>query len=127
MKRGLFLLMGGLFTLSLVVSLLLWAPSSAHASSTYDINTLVGKVASVNGTAGLQIRMSAFLQQEADAGEVGATGSSSPITSTFVLSSSLDGSSVLSPDVTVNQDTAAASQNEAELARDPHKPQPGDT
>src|SRR5258708_9704963 len=66
--------------------------------------------------------MSAFLQQEADAGEVGATGSSSPITPTFVLSSSLDGSSVVSPDVTVNQDTAAASQNETNIAVDPNNP-----
>lgn len=123
MKRGLFLLMGGLFTLSLVVSLLLWAPSGAHASSTYDINTLAGKVASVNGTAGLQIRMSAFLQQEADAGEVGATGiSSPPISPTFVLSSPLDGTSVQSPDVTVNQDTAAATQNETNIAVDPNNP-----
>src|SRR5258707_13003327 len=123
MKRGLFLLMGGLFTLSLVVSLLLWAPSSAHASSTYDINTLAGKVASVNGTAGLQIRMSAFLQQEADAGEVGATSiSSPPITPAFVQSSPLDGTSVQSPDVTVNQDTAAASQNETNIAVDPNNP-----
>jgi hypothetical protein len=73
MKRRLFLLIGGLFSLSLVVSLLLWAPSGAHASSTYNINTLAGKVASVNGTAGLQIRMSAFLQQEADAGSRSAS------------------------------------------------------
>src|SRR5258707_3547058 len=123
MKRGLFLLMGGLFTLSLVVSLLLWAPSSAHASSTYDINTLAGKVASVNGTAGLQIRMSAFLQQEADAGEVGATSiSSPPITPAFVQSRPLDGTSVQSPDVTVNQDTAAPTQNETNIAVDPNNP-----
>lgn len=122
MKHRLFLLFGTLFSLSLVVSLLLWVPNRAQASSSYDINTLAGKVASVNGTAGLQIRMSAFLQQEADAGEVGATGSSSPITPTFVLSSSLDGSSVVSPDVTVNQDTAAASQNETNIAVDPNNP-----
>ncbi len=122
MKHRLFLLLGTLFSLSLVVSLLLWMPNKAQASSSYDINTLAGKVASVNGTAGLQIRMSAFLQQEADAGEVGATSSSSPITPTFVLSSSLDGSSVVSPDVTVNQDTAAASQNETNIAVDPNNP-----
>jgi hypothetical protein len=79
-------------------------------------------VASVNGTAGLQIRMSAFIQQEADAGEVGATGSSDPITPTFVLSSSLDGTTVQAPDVTVNQDTAAATQNETNIAVDPNNP-----
>jgi hypothetical protein len=122
MKRRLFLLLGTLFSLSLVVSLLLWMPSGAHASTSYDINTLAGKVASVNGTAGLQIRMSGFLQQEADPGEAGATGSPSPITPTFVLSSSLDGTSVLPPDVTVNQDTAAATQNETAIAVDPNKP-----
>jgi hypothetical protein len=119
MKRRLFLLMGELFSLSLIVSLLLWAPSGAHASSTYDINTLAGKVASVNGTAGLQIRMSAFLQQEADAGEVGAS-SPGAITPVNVLSSPLDGTSVLAPDVTVNQDTAAATQNETAIAVDPN-------
>ena len=122
MKRRLFLLLGTLFSLTLVASLLLWMPSGAHASTSYDINTLAGKVASVNGTAGLQIRMSAFIQQEADAGEVGATGSSSPITPTYVLSSPLDGTSVQAPDVTVNQDTAAAAQNETAIAVDPNNP-----
>src|SRR6266699_69052 len=122
MKRRLFLLLGTLFSLSLVVSLLLWMPSGAHASTSYDINTLAGKVASVNGTVGLQTRMSAFLQQEADAGEVGATGSPSPITPAFVLSSPLDGTTVQGPDVTVNQDTAAATQNETAIAVDPNNP-----
>src|SRR6266568_900845 len=122
MKRRLFLLLGTLFSLSLVVSLLLWMPSGAHASTSYDINTLAGKVASVNGTVGLQTRISAFLQQEADAGEVGATGSPSPITPTFVLSSPLDGTTVQGPDVTVNQDTAAATQNETAIAVDPNNP-----
>src|SRR5690242_13563495 len=105
MKRRLFLLLGGLFSLSLVMSFLLWVPSGAHASGSYNINTLAGKVASVNGTAGLQTRMSAFLQQEADAGEVGASNPGA-ITPANVLSSPLDGTSVLAPDVTVNQDTA---------------------
>ncbi len=121
MKRRLFLLIGGLFSLSLVASLLLWSPSGAHASNTYNINTLAGKVASVNGTAGLQIRMSAFLQQEADAGEIGAS-SQGAITPKYVLSSPLDGNAVGSPDVTVNQDTAAASQNETNIAVDPNNP-----
>src|SRR5258708_7519223 len=119
MKHRLFLVLGTLFSLSLVVSLFLWMPSGAHASTSYDINTLAGKVASVNGTAGLQIRMSSLIQQEADSGEVGATASSNPITPTFVLSSPLDGTSVLAPDVTVNQDTAAAPQNETAIAVDP--------
>jgi hypothetical protein len=111
MKRRLFLLLGTLFSLSLVVSLVLWMPGGAHASTSYDINTLAGKVASVNGTAGLQTRMSGLIQQEADPGEVGATSNSTPITPTYVLSSPLDGTTVKAPDVTVNQDTAAATQN----------------
>src|SRR5438876_7007900 len=39
--------------------------SSSPAEPGYDINTLAGKVASLNGTAGLQIRFSAFIQEEA--------------------------------------------------------------
>ena len=34
-------------------------------SPVYDISTLAGKVASLNGTAGLQIRFSAFIEEEA--------------------------------------------------------------
>src|SRR6266571_4735831 len=84
------------------------AVRAGAATPTYNINTLAGKVASVNGTAGLQIRMSTFLQEEADAAEAARSGPASPpITPTFVLSSPLDGTSVLGPDVTVNQDTAA--------------------
>jgi hypothetical protein len=95
--------------------------TGAQASSgpTYDITTLAGKVASVNGTAGLQIRFSALIEQQAE--DTGATeASSGPITPTFVLSSPLDGTSVLPPNVTVNQDTAAAPQNETAIAIDPN-------
>src|SRR4029453_13101147 len=93
--------------------------SSTNTSATYDISTLAGKVASVNGTAGLQTRMSAFLQEEAqdEAAQVPAA-----ITPAFVLSSPLDGTTVLAPDVTVNQDTAAAPQNETAIAVDPNNP-----
>lgn len=86
-------------------------------AQTYDINTLAGKVASVNGTAGLQIRFSAFIEQESL--ETGAPASS-VITPTYVLSSPLDGISIVAPDVTVNQDTAAAPQNETAIAVDPN-------
>jgi hypothetical protein len=86
---------------------------------TYDINTLRGKVASVNGTAGLQIRFSAFIEEEsADNGAPSAP----PITPVIVLSSPLDGSSILPPAVTVNQDTAGAPQNETSIAVDPNNP-----
>ncbi len=39
-----------------------------------------------------------------------------------MLSSTLDGTSIQSPDVTVNQDTAAAPQNETAIAVDPNNP-----
>jgi hypothetical protein len=110
--------------LGIVASLgLVGSLTGAQASSgpTYDITTLAGKVASVNGTDGLQIRFSAFIEQQAaDAGAAGP--SSGLITPTFVLSSPLDGSSVMAPNVTVNQDTAAAPQNETAIAVDPSNP-----
>jgi BNR repeat-like domain len=99
------------------------AITAAQTSSpTYDINTLAGKAASVNGTAGLQIRFSAFIEQEADSSETGNPGPAAPITPVFVLSSPLDGTSITSPDVTVNQDIAAAPQNETAIAVDPNNP-----
>jgi hypothetical protein len=95
--------------------------STGATAPTYDLNTLAGKVASVNGTAGLNIRMSGLIQQEADANVAPGAGSSA-ITPTNVLSSPLDGTSVLAPDVTVNRDTAAAPQNETAIAVDPNNP-----
>jgi hypothetical protein len=38
----------------------------ATAPATYDITTLAAKVASLEGTAGLQIRFSAFIEEEAE-------------------------------------------------------------
>ena len=103
-----------------VVALALSCAALAQNKQTYDINTLAGKVASVNGTDGLQIRFSAFI--EAEAAETNVPAPATPITPTFVLSSPLDGTSVLPPDVTVNQDTAAAPQNETSIAVDPNNP-----
>ncbi len=91
------------------------------ASPTYDITTLAGKVASLNGTAGLQIRFSAFIEEEANV-EAPNLSPSAPIAPAFVLSSPLDGNTVLPPAVTVNQDTAAAPQNETMIAVDPNNP-----
>ena len=111
--------------LAVTAAILAWMTAAAGASSTnstsaaYDISTLAGKIASVHGTAGLQTRMSAFLQEEA---EENSASSAAPIVPSFVLSSPLDGSSVLPPDVTVNQDTAAAPQNETAIAVDPNNP-----
>ncbi|HXI47603.1 MAG TPA: hypothetical protein VNH39_03375, partial [Steroidobacteraceae bacterium] len=92
----------------------------APSGQSYDINTLAGKVASVNGTAGLQIRFSAFIEEESlDSSAPSAPG---PITPAHVLSSPLDGTSILAPAVTVNQDTAGAPQNETSIAVDPNNP-----
>jgi len=110
-------------TLTAVLALLgSFTAVQASTGPSYDITTLAGKVASLEGTAGLQIRFSALIEQEAV--ETGATSpfSSDPITPANVLSSPLDGTSVLAPDVTVNQDTAAASQNETAIAVDPNNP-----
>jgi hypothetical protein len=112
--------------ISLVYTLLLSFPGTAiaqNSSPTYDINTLAGKVASVNGTAGLQIRFSAFIQQEADFSD--SLTNPSPetlVTPTFLLSSPLDATSV-APAITVNQDTATAPQNETAIAVDPNNAQ----
>ncbi|TMC46408.1 MAG: hypothetical protein E6J23_03090, partial [Chloroflexi bacterium] len=96
-------------------------PQGANASQpTYDLNTLAGKVASVNGTAGLQIRFSALIEQEADQEDAATVAST--ITPAYVLSSPLDGKTIAAPAVLVNQDTAAASQNETSIAVDPNNP-----
>src|SRR2546425_399891 len=100
------------------------ASSNASSSPTYDITTLAGKVASIRGTQGLYLRTSALIEQEADKLDVGASPPYSPdaITPRYVLSSPLDGTSVSIPDVVVNQDSNAASQNEPAIAVDPSNP-----
>ena len=107
-----------------VYSLLLpFALTVGLMAQTYDIRTLSGKVASVHGTAGLQIRFSAFIEEEADNGDLAPNPSpSTVITPTFVLSSPLNLRSVLAPDVTVNQDAAGAPQNETAIAVAPNDP-----
>jgi hypothetical protein len=95
-------------------------PGSA-AQTQYDITTLAGKVASLNGTAGLQIRFSAFIEEEAEEEEPNMVPSA-PITPNIVLSSPLDGTTIAGPAVLVNRDTAAAPQNETAIAVDPNNP-----
>jgi hypothetical protein len=92
---------------------------SSAAAPTYNINTLAGKVASVNGTAGLGIRFSAFIEQEAQEQSAPFTAA---ITPTNVLTSPLDGTTIVGPDVLVNQDTHAAPQKETAIAVDPNNP-----
>jgi hypothetical protein len=99
------------------------APTAAAAQQpTYDITTLAGKVAALRGTAGLQMRFSALIEEEAEL-ETPNLVPGAPIVPAFVLSSPLDGSSVQPPAITVNQDTAAAPQNETAIAVDPNNPQ----
>lgn len=111
------LAIGLLATMSLLTLGL--APASA-ATPSYDLNTLAGKVAALRGTAGLQVRFSAFIEQEA--GEEEDASSPAAITPDNVLSSPLDGTSIAAPNVTVNQDTHAAPQNETSIAVDPGNP-----
>ena len=97
-------------------------PATASQTS-FDINTLAGKLASVNNTPGLFISLSGFIQDEADMSDQATNPTpNDPITPTFVLNSTLDGTTVQSPDVTVNQDTAAATQNEPAIAVNPNNP-----
>ncbi|HXU84571.1 MAG TPA: sialidase family protein [Verrucomicrobiae bacterium] len=103
------------------ISLLALAwPSALAASPTYDISTLAGKVAALRGTAGLQVRFSAFLEEEAGEQDQDAPEPAAPITPAFVLSSPLDGTAIAAPNVLVNQDTAGAPQNETSIAVDPN-------
>src|SRR5437879_13220336 len=79
-------------------------PATASQTS-YDINTLAGKLASVNNTPGLLISLSGFLQQEADMSDQNAnTTPNDPITPVHALNSTLDGTPVQPPAGPVNQD-----------------------
>jgi hypothetical protein len=113
-----YLVAAALVPLALAASLV--QPAAQAAQRTYDISTLAGKVASLRGTAGLQVRFSALIEQEAE--DSSAPPADAPITPTFVPASPLDGTSVAPPDVTVNQDTAGAPQNETAIAVDPTNP-----
>jgi hypothetical protein len=108
--------------LAAIVLLTLALPATLAASPTYDISTLAGKVAALRGTAGLQVRFSAFLEEEAEESGAPPPGPTAPITPNFVLSSPLDATSIAAPNVLVNQDTAAAPQNETSIAVDPNNP-----
>jgi hypothetical protein len=123
-RHGLRLPAALLAALGAAMLVVLAGSASAAQPATYDINTLAGKVASLRGTAGLQVRFSAFIEEEAEEAEEedGEPAPEAPITPTFVLSSPLDGTSVTGPAVTVNQDTAAAPQNETSIAVDPNNP-----
>ena len=97
--------------------------STAASQTTYETNTLAGKAASVQAaqSQGLQIGLTNFLLQEADTSDLATNPTpNTPIMPSFVLSSNLDGSAVQAPDMTVNQDTAAASQNEPVIVVDPN-------
>jgi hypothetical protein len=99
--------------------------TTAAPQTTYDINTLAGKAAAVQAAQGqgLQIGFSGFILEEANTSDLATSSTpSTPITPVHVLNSTLDNISVKSPDVTVNQDKAAATQNEVVIAVDPNNP-----
>ena len=91
--------------------------TASASTPTYDTSTLAGKVASIQGTEGLQIRMSAFL----DAGET-AINAEDVLGSDGATLTAGSPTSVLAPAVTVNQDLNAAPQNETSIAVDPNNP-----
>jgi len=96
---------------------------TATTMQTYDTNTLAGRNASVNDTPGLYIRLSGLFQEEADnSDQAPPPYPGTAITPTYVLSSPLDGNTIQSPDITVNQDAAGAPQNEPAIAVDPNNP-----
>lgn len=123
MRHGAPVLLFGL-AMVLVLAGLASAAASTNATTqpTFNINTLAGKMASIDATPGLIIRASAYVQQEADEGLATPSLGAGPITPAYVLSSPLDGTSVAAPAVTVNQDTAGAPQNEPAVAVDPNNP-----
>ncbi len=65
--------------------------AGASSTTSYNINTLAGKVASVDSTPGLFFGLSGFIEQEANSTEPVAT-STDPITPTYVPNSNLDAS-----------------------------------
>ena len=88
-RRRVALTMGAVLAVATTI-LLAGSAGSAAAAPQYDISTLAGKVASLNGTAGLQIRFSAFLEEEAE-DDAPPPPVRRPITPTFVPGSPLDG------------------------------------
>ena len=112
--------------LALSLAMVSIGPRSTSATqTTYNINTLAGKEAAIIAAQnqGLLINLSNFVLEEADTSDLVTNPTpNTPITPTFVLTSSLDGSAVTAPDVTVNQDTAAATQNEPVIAVNPNNP-----
>ncbi|OLE22790.1 MAG: hypothetical protein AUG44_23990 [Actinobacteria bacterium 13_1_20CM_3_71_11] len=105
---------GAAVALALAVTGVAASPATAQ---TYNTSTLAGKVASIRGTAGLQLRMSAFLEEEAE-----PTAPADVLGPDGVTLIEPGGGSILPPDVTVNRDTAAAPQNETAIAVDPNRP-----
>jgi hypothetical protein len=110
--------------LALSLAMVSIGPRTTTASqTTYDINALAGKAAAVQDAQnqGLQINLSNFILEEANTSDLATNPTpNTPIMPSFVLNSTLDNIAVKSPDVTVNQDTAAATQNEPVIAVDPN-------
>ncbi len=99
------------------------ASAPLRVDSGLSLNSLAGKLASLQRTSGLNFAFSSFVAQEADlTDQADSPGLGTPITPKYVLTSSFDGTTVAAPDVTVNQDNAAATQNEPAIAVNPNNP-----
>src|SRR5216683_6012543 len=99
------------------------ASAPLRVDSGLSLNSLAGKLASLQRTSGLNFGFSSFVAQEADlTDQADSPGLGTPITPKYVLTSSFDGTTVAAPDVTVNQDNAAATQNEPVIAVNPNNP-----
>src|SRR5438132_370861 len=102
-----------LFLIILSAAMLTSLKPATASQTSYDINTLAGKLASVNNTPGLLISLSDFLQQEADMSDQNANPTpNDPITPVHVLNSTLDGTTVQSPNtVALSKGTFDSSGN----------------
>ena len=94
------------------------ATTQSNKTTSYDLNTLAGKVAALNDATGRRIHFSGAVERAADEEEQSLLfAADGPI-----LADLSEGLSVLPPAVTVNQDTAGAPQNEPAIAVDPNNP-----
>ena len=91
--------------------------AATRTATKFDTSTLAGKVASVNSQTDLAVRFSAFIEQEA-----AVDGFEPLLPDGATLTNGGAGGSVLAPDVTVNEDTNGAPQNETSIAVDPNNP-----
>src|SRR5207245_11378830 len=94
-----------LFLIILSAAMLTSLKPATASQTSYDINTLAGKLASVNNTPGLLISLYGFLQQEADMSDKNEnTNPNDQITPVQVFNRTHDGIKVKFTYVTVTYD-----------------------